>query len=63
MADALVPELSALDPAQMPRRISLDLNPRVVSYLERQSEATGRCIDELVLHALDRALQADSSPS
>jgi hypothetical protein len=63
MADALVPELSTLDPGQMPRRISLDLDPSVVSYLQRQSEATGRCIDELALQLLDRALQADSSPS
>jgi hypothetical protein len=63
MADASVPGLSALDPAQMPRWISLDLDPIVVSYLERQSAATGRCIDELVLQVLDRALQADRSPS
>ena len=45
---------------RLPRRIELELAPEVLDELLRRSEASGRCIDELALELIDRALQQDS---
>lgn len=44
----------------LPRRIELELAPELLDELLRRSEASGRCIDELALELIDRALQQDS---
>jgi hypothetical protein len=49
------------DPTRLPRRLTLELDPRVFDRLQSVSAETGRCIDELALQCIDRALQASGS--
>ena len=48
---------------RLPRRLELELAPEVLDELQRRSQASGRCIDELALELIDRALQQDSGNS
>ncbi len=47
----------SLDPANMPKKIAIDLPPAVAEHLEKLVAATGRSMDELIVEILDKGLQ------
>lgn len=46
-----------MDHSNLPRRLSLNLDPAVVERLEALSQRSGRCVDEVALQLLDRTMQ------
>jgi hypothetical protein len=46
----------------LPRRVELELTAGVLERLHVLSQRSGRCIDELALELIDRALQRESNP-
>ena len=41
----------------MPQRLQLELPEEVLDRLQRSAEQSGRCLNELLVELLDRALQ------
>jgi len=44
------------DPSKFPKKLEIDIPPRVMEILEEKSAATGRSIDELILELIDEGL-------
>lgn len=42
---------------QLPQRLQLELPQEVLDRLQRSAEQSGRCLNELLVELLDRALQ------
>ena len=56
------PDTVPLHLSLLPRRVELELKAGVLERLQVLSQRSGRCIDELALELIDRALQRESSP-
>lgn len=48
-----------LDPARFPKELELPLSAELEANLRQQAERSGRCLEELIVELLDRALQSD----
>jgi hypothetical protein len=42
-----------LDPEQLPKKLELELDEDCLEYLKRQSQQSGRSIDEIILQMLN----------
>jgi hypothetical protein len=45
-----------INPSKLPKKLEIEIPPRVMEYLEKKSAASGRSIDELVLEVIDKGL-------
>ncbi len=43
-----------LDPDQLPKRLALTLDSKLLARLEERAARSGRCVEELILELLDR---------
>ena len=48
-----------LDPALFPRGLELTLSAELEAELLQQAERSGRCLEELIVELLDRAVQTN----
>ena len=56
------PDTIPLHLSQLPRRVELELKAGALEQLQALSQRSGRCIDELALELIDRALQRENRP-
>ena len=50
-----------IDPAKLPRKLKLELNEDLLEHLKRQSQQSGRSIDEIIIQMLnDRLIEEQS---
>jgi hypothetical protein len=59
---AMNPDTIPLHLSQLPRRVELELKAGALEQLQALSQRSGRCIDELALELIDRALQRENRP-
>lgn len=42
-----------IDPAKLPKKLELELSEDLLEYLKRQSQQSGRSIDEIIMQMLN----------
>ena len=50
-----------IDPAKLPRKLKLELNEDLLEQLKRQSQQSGRSIDEIIIQMLNGRLIEEQS--
>ena len=56
MTELVVPDYFDLDPLRMPLRVDLDLQQHILVELQKQSAASGRSLDEIILEIIGRGV-------